>query len=71
MYILCDYQTLLLTEGYKGNFEIYINYAMNYGLSIRYFICRVSYEISDIFGPLDEVIIIMHAIYDYEMITYK
>jgi hypothetical protein len=44
---------------------------MNYGLSIRYFICRISYEISDIFGPLDAVIIIMHAIYDYEMITYK
>jgi hypothetical protein len=31
MYILCDYQTLLLTEGYNDNFQIYMNYAINYG----------------------------------------
>jgi hypothetical protein len=31
MYILCDYQTLFLIEGYKDNFRIYMNYVMNYG----------------------------------------
>jgi hypothetical protein len=71
MYILCNYQTLLLTEGYKYNFRIYMSYAMNYEESIGYFVRLISYEISDISGPLDAVIIIMHAIYDYAMITCK
>jgi hypothetical protein len=47
-----------------------MNYVLNDGYSIRYCVHLIFYEINDIFGPLDAVIIIMHVIYDYGMITY-
>jgi hypothetical protein len=52
MYILCDYQTLLSTKGYKSNFRIYINYAMN--MDSQYDILSVSFLMKLVIslGPL-------------------